>query len=94
MASMLRMSLRVAATVPHPSVSRRVTGLALRHFVRYQSTESSGVDKEKLRAARKAKDDLQRDWTAPIVRYEQVKAKAESPSLVHIAVLFAVVSRD
>lgn len=78
---MLRTAL--ASVARTPARSTHVTRQVFRHsypvFVRYQSTTP---DREALKAARKANDELQRDWRSPILTYEQVKPKTLHPSSV------------
>ncbi|KAG2075235.1 Rhodanese-like protein [Suillus decipiens] len=45
-------------------------------FTRYESSKANDA----LKAARKAKDKLQKDWQGPVLTYEQVKPKTLSPS--------------
>ncbi|KAG1808519.1 hypothetical protein EV424DRAFT_199742 [Suillus variegatus] len=45
-------------------------------FARYESSKANDA----LKAARKAKDKLQKDWQGPVLTYEQVKPRTLSPS--------------
>lgn len=47
-------------------------------FARYESSKANDA----LKAARKAKDKLQKDWQGPVLTYEQVKPRTLSPSAV------------
>jgi len=79
---MLRTALANVARTPARSV--HVTRLVFRPsypvFVRYES--SSTPDREALKAARKANDELQRDWRSPVLTYEEVKPRTLHPSSV------------
>lgn len=49
--------------------------------------------KQERRAALDARDKLQlNDWTAPVLTYEEVKAKSRQPSLVRVASHYAITS--
>lgn len=50
-------------------------------FVRLQSTQGP-LDKETKKAILEKRDDMQRDWDAKEILYEDVKAKSKQPSLV------------
>lgn len=70
-------SVAVARAVPHvrpPVASVRLAVQQIRH-------ESSKVSDER-RQALKARDDLQRDWDASVITFEQLKPKTLQPSPV------------
>jgi hypothetical protein len=44
---------------------------------------NSSLTPEERKAHNKTKKELQKDWAAPILTYEQVKQKSQQPSEVH-----------
>jgi hypothetical protein len=87
---MLRASFKsaiaVIATRSHPSV--RIARPLVVLGARFNSSRTP----EQKRDANKAKKELQKDWSAPILTYEEVKQKSERPSEVSTA--FTVHSID
>ncbi|KAG6334924.1 hypothetical protein ID866_4166 [Astraeus odoratus] len=77
---MLRAALAnvTRASVRYAYVSRQVLRPSYQVFARYESSKTP--DRDALKAARKANDELQRDWRSPILTYEQVKPRTLSPS--------------
>lgn len=55
-------------------------------FARYESSKANDA----LKAARKARDKLQKDWQGPVLTYEQVKPKTLSPSAVRRALMLCL----
>lgn len=41
-------------------------------------------DEERKRLAREFNNELQKDWRAPVVTYEQLKPKTEAPAIVRL----------
>jgi thiosulfate:glutathione sulfurtransferase len=67
-----------AAAAPRPHmVSTRMPGLVA---ARYNSTDASLLERRK--AAQELQDELSKDWRLPVISYEQLKPKTESPSPV------------
>ncbi|KAL4068344.1 Rhodanese-like domain-containing protein [Scleroderma yunnanense] len=73
---MLRIAL--ANALRTPARSFRVFRPSYPTLVRYESSKTPDI--EALKAARKANDQLQRDWQSPVLTYEQVKPKTVHPS--------------
>ncbi|KAH7921260.1 Rhodanese-like protein [Leucogyrophana mollusca] len=74
---MLRTALvNATRSVVRPSVVLRQVGRPAYQFARYESTKAD----EALKAARKLKDKLQKDWQGPVLTYEQIKPRTLSPS--------------
>jgi len=60
-------------------LTRKVARPTFQVFARYDSTKAD------LKAVRKAKDKLQKDWQGPVLTYEQVKPRTVSPGAVRRA---------
>jgi hypothetical protein len=71
------MSLATVAVRPRVNAVRAIPVLS----VRLNSTVPL-TPEEKRKEALKRQDDLQKDWAAPIITYEQLKPRTESPSPV------------
>ncbi|OJA09100.1 hypothetical protein AZE42_02573 [Rhizopogon vesiculosus] len=56
-------------------LTRQVARPTFHFFARYESSKAN----EALKAVRKAKDKLQKDWQGPVLTYEQVKPRTISP---------------
>jgi hypothetical protein len=79
---MLRIALSNATrSAARPILLTRQARPAFQVFARYESSKAN----EALKAARKAKDKLQKDWQGPVLTYEQVKPKTISPGAVRLA---------
>jgi hypothetical protein len=83
MYSVFRLSLRAAAS-SRPVLARTPSRPTIqRQFARLESSEApETAEEEKRKEIRRLRAKLEKDWTAPTVTYEEVKAKSESPSLV------------
>ena len=67
-------------------LTSQVARPALRQvFARHESSKAD----EALKAARKAKDKLQKDWQAPELTYEEVKPRTISPAAVRRALMLS-----
>jgi len=73
-----RLSLRAAAS-SRPVLVRTLPRPIQRPFARFESSEAATPEKPK--EIRKQRKQLAKDWTAPIITYEVVKAMSESPGL-------------
>ena len=51
---------------------------------------NSTLTPEERKAHNKAKKELQKDWAAPILTYEQVRQKSQQPSEVHSCVRWSL----
>ncbi|KAF4572700.1 hypothetical protein EYR40_004220 [Pleurotus pulmonarius] len=67
------------ARMPRLSVASRLAAQRSPLQLRSQSTQTP-TDKDKLKEALKRNDDLQRDWDARLLTYEQMKPKTQSPT--------------
>ncbi|EPQ60922.1 Rhodanese-like protein [Gloeophyllum trabeum ATCC 11539] len=70
--------LRLAATrcvgcIARTNATQARVRLTITQSVRYKSDDP-------LKAVRETRDKLQKDWDAPVLTYEQVKAKSQQPS--------------
>jgi hypothetical protein len=65
----------------HTLLARPAARPTYQVFARYESSKADDA----LKAARKAKDKLQKDWQGPVLTYEQVKRRTFSPSAVRRA---------
>jgi hypothetical protein len=75
-------SIAVISTRSHQSA--RIFRPLVVSGTRYNSSRTP----EQRKASNKAKNELQKDWVAPILTYEEVKQKSKQPSEVRIG--FAV----
>lgn len=94
MASIIRNSItrssRVAAR--RSIIAGRVTQPALLHFIRHNSSQTPSATKPPLtseqiekKQALKRQDDLQRDWDAKILSYEELVPITQSPTPVSLS---------
>lgn len=60
----------------------------IQRFVRFESNSPYKSETPEETARREHKNDMQRDWDAPKLTYEQVKSKTLSPSPVSLAFVF------
>lgn len=78
---MLRIALKSSII---PITSRSSVRIA-RSRVELGTRFNSSLTPEQREAWIKAKEELQKDWIAPILTYEEVKQKAQQPSEVRAA---------
>jgi hypothetical protein len=84
---MYRAALRVTGTAIRPCLSnvttagRRFSASTI-HFNSSQPPKTEWTDKQARRATLEKIDDLQRDWDARILKYEELKPKTQSPTPV------------
>jgi hypothetical protein len=84
---MLRAALfNTTRCAARPLLAHQATRPACQVFARYESSKVNDA----LKAARKAKDKLQKDWQGPVLTYEQVKPKTLSPSAVRRALMLCL----
>jgi hypothetical protein len=83
---MLRAAFKtsIAITSTRSCPSARIVRPSVVLGTRFNSSRTP----EQRKASNKAKEELQKDWTAPILTYEEVKQKSKQPSEVRIG--FAV----
>lgn len=67
--------------MPRLSVASRLAAQRLPQQLRSQSTQTPS-GKDNVKEALKRNDDLQRDWDARLLTYEQMKPKTQSPTPV------------
>ena len=88
--------IRSARVLSRPRVLSCASKLLVIQSVRFETTKASPKTpyQQALKAAQKQNDDLQRDWDAKELTYEELKPRTNSPTPVCVHGLLSNITHD